>query len=215
MTATDRPDVTEMRAIHGVFRQTFQSAPRLVPAVAEGDVERAELVGSFVADVAEMLRLHHEGEDELMMPLLVERSADPDLVRRVAGQHHDVHGPLADVEAAAARWRTSASASDAATLVDALARLEAATVPHLDQEEELLLPVAAEHMSVEEWGALPAHAMQRFTGDMFLILGMVRDNMSDEQRSRMLAEMPPPLVEAWQNVGIEAYGAKVKALMAG
>jgi hypothetical protein len=213
MTHDDRPDTTEMNAIHGVFRQTFAMTPQLVGGVADGDRERAELVGSVVADVVEVLDLHHQGEDELMMPRLRDRSGQPELVDRVAGQHTLIHEPLAETKTAVARWRTSAAAEDGRAVVAAIERLAVAALPHLDEEEAALMPLAAEHLTVEEWGELPGHTMSRFQGDLFFIMGMVRDNMTDEQRARMLEELPPPAAEAWRSVGIEAYKTKVAALM--
>ena len=211
--STPRPDVTEMNAIHAVFRQTFASTPRLVASVADGDRDRAELVGSVIADVVEVLRLHHLGEDELLMPKLRERSGQPDVVDRVAGQHTDIHDPLDEARTAVTRWRESAAATDGAAVVAAVARLEAAAVPHLDEEESTLMPLAAEVLTVEEWGELPGHTMSRFEGDLFLVMGMVRDNMTQEQRDRMLEELPPPAAEAWRTVGIGAYADKVSRLM--
>lgn len=214
-SANERPDVNEMNAIHGVFRQTFATAPALVGSVADGDRERAELVGSVVADVVQVLDLHHQGEDELLMPRLRERSGRPELVDRVAGQHELIHEPIAEVRAAAARWRSTASAQDGAQVVAAVGRLQAAAIPHLDEEEAVLMPLAAEHLTVEEWGGLAGHTMARFDGDFFFIMGMVRDNMTDEQRARMLEGMPPPVVETWRTVGLDAYKAKVAQLMDG
>ncbi len=77
---------------------------------------------------------------------------------------------------------------------------------HLDDEEEHVLPLAGEHLSAEEWGALPAHGMANFTGDkVWLVLGLIREGMTDVQRRDMLAAMPPPAVEMWQSMGEAAF----------
>ena len=61
-----------------------------------------------------------------------------------------------------------------------------------------MLPLAAEHLSVEEWGALPGHGMADFDGDkIWLILGLIRERMTDDQRAAMMAHMPPPALEMW------------------
>ena len=47
-----------------------------------------------------------------------------------------------------------------------------------------MLPLAAENLSMEEWGALPGHGMANFHGDkIWLILGLIRERMNDEQRA--------------------------------
>ena len=69
-----------------------------------------------------------------------------------------------------------------------------------------MLPLCAEHLSVEEWGALPGHALASFDGDkVWLILGPVPDQMAPEQRELMLANMPPPAVDMWTGFGEQAY----------
>jgi hemerythrin-like domain-containing protein len=212
--APTNPDVTEMTAVHRVFRNTFATAPRFVGGVKDGDTERAAIVGGYLANVLELLRVHHDGEDELMFPKLVDRSADPELVRRIAAEHHDLDAALPAATAAISAWVADGSTDSGDAVLAALKDLEVALVPHLDHEEEAILPLVSEHISVEEWDELPGHAMQTFQGDnLFLILGLVRDEFTQEQRDRMLEGMPPPAVEAWRTVGIDAYKASVAQLI--
>ena len=73
-------------------------------------------------------------------------------------------------------------------------------------EEAEIVPLAGDHVTVEEWGMLPAHGFANFTGDkVWLILGLIRENFTDEQRAIMLAQMPPPAVEMWQSMGEASF----------
>ena len=77
---------------------------------------------------------------------------------------------------------------------------------HLDEEEAKVLPLAAEYLSMEEWGALPGHGMANFHGDkIWLILGLIRERMTDEQQAAMIAHMPPPALEMWTGFGQQAF----------
>jgi hypothetical protein len=40
---------------------------------------------------------------------------------------------------------------------------------------------------------------------VWLILGLIRDQMTQAQRDQMLAHMPPPAVEMWTSMGEQAY----------
>ena len=40
---------------------------------------------------------------------------------------------------------------------------------------------------------------------MWLILGLIRERMNDEQRAGMLAHMPPPAAEMWTSVGEPSF----------
>ncbi len=63
-----------------------------------------------------------------------------------------------------------------------------------------------EHLTIEEWGELPGHAMRNYPGDrIWLVLGLVRENMTRSQRDMMLAHMPPPAVEMWTTKGEGAF----------
>ena len=99
---------------------------------------------------------------------------------------------------------------DAAAQKAAEERLDALGTPpaceHLDEEEAKVLPLAAEYLSMEEWGALPGHGMANFHGDkIWLILGLIRERMTDEQRAAMTAHMPPPALEMWTGFGEQAF----------
>ncbi len=55
-------------------------------------------------------------------------------------------------------------------------------------------------MSPDEWAQLPGHSLRLFSGDKpWLALGLVRERLTDEQRSQALAGMPVPLQELWVN----------------
>ncbi len=67
-------------------------------------------------------------------------------------------------------------------------------------------PLAAEYLSAEEWGQLPGHGLAAFDGDkVWLILGLIRERMNEEQREAMLSHMPPPAVQMWTGFGEHAF----------
>src|SRR5262249_7831808 len=87
-----------------------------------------------------------------------------------------------------------------------LGALRAQLVVHLDREEAEALPLCAVYLSPEEWGALPGHGMANFHGDkIWLILGLIRQRMTEAQRADMLEHMPPPAVEMWTGFGEQAF----------
>jgi hypothetical protein len=192
-----------MVVVHDVFRDTFSAATALVGAAGD---DRVELLSNFYDNVIAFLIGHHEGEDELIYPLLVDRAPEQkDLIQTVNAQHEEIHEVIESTSAAVAAWAPGdpASQSAAAAALDALgARLRI----HLGDEERELLPLCAEHVSVEEWGALPGHVLRNYTGDkIWLILGLIRERMSQAQRDAMLLKMPPPVVEMWTGFGENAF----------
>jgi hypothetical protein len=207
-------DTTEMASVHRVFRNALTQVPQLVGPAA-GDAERAELVGSYYDNVLRLLHVHHEGEDMFLTPLLLERgSADETTqISRIAAQHAAVMGDIEAAEARIAQFRSSPTVDDAASLAGSLATLNASLVAHLDEEENISMPIAAKYINVAEWGQLPAHGLQHFTGDkIWLILGLLRTEMTDSQRAGMDANLPPPVSQFWTETGEQLYTDYMKAL---
>jgi len=210
-------DTSDMARVHRVFRDAVVSPPSLVAPVAVGDVQRAEYVGTYYDNMLRLLHAHHDGEDELMTPVLIERatSAEAAEVQRVARQHQKVLGELAVAETRVAEWRMNPTAQANAALLDAFARLSDRLTTHLDEEEAVVVPMAGRYMNVAEWGRLPEHTMKKFTGDkIWLVLGLVQEQMTPELIAAMEARMPPPLLEFWTSTGRRMFTDYVTGLRA-
>jgi hypothetical protein len=151
--------------------------------------------------------VHHEAEDDLMWPKLLDRSpAWASLVEDLISDHEQIHESLETAETALARWASSADLARAHALTSALANLADGLIPHLDREDEEIIPLCSEHLSTEEWGEMPGHALRAFDGDkVWLILGLIREHMTPAQRDAMLAHMPPPARDMWVNIGNAAF----------
>jgi hypothetical protein len=195
-----------MYAVHGVFRDTLGSTPRLVGDCAPGDAERVALIVNYYENILSFLDSHHDAEEELVFPLLRQRCpGEAALIDLMADQHHEAVRLLEEAQTLLQAWPTGNAAAQRAAQ-DGLEALHAQLVDHLDQEEAKVLPLAAEHLSAEEWGALPGHGMANFHGDkIWLILGLIRERMTDTQRAAMLEHLPPPALEMWSGFGEQAF----------
>jgi Hemerythrin HHE cation binding domain len=201
-----RPDVSDMYAVHGVFRDTLGAAPDLFGGIEPGDAERTALIANYYENILSFLEAHHDGEEKLVFPLLRERCAGEDaLVERMTDEHHEAMRLLGEAKGTLEVWPAGDATTQTAAL-DALVALNSQLVEHLDEEEREVLPLAATNLSAEEWGALPGHGLANFHGDkIWLILGLIRERMNDEQRAAMLEHMPPPAVEMWTGFGEQAF----------
>jgi hypothetical protein len=202
-----RPDVTEMYAVHGVFRDTLGAAPRLVGGIASGDAARVDQIANYYQNILYFLEAHHDGEEVIIFPRLRERCPDDHaLLDTLESEHEDALKLLAVARAALGAWPVDGNASAQSAVAESLEALRAQLVTHLDQEEARALPMCAEHILAEEWGQLPGHALAGFQGDkVWLILGLIRQRMTQEQRDAMLEHMPPPPRDMWTSFGENAF----------
>ena len=196
-----------MYAVHGVFRDTLGAAPGLVRDIAPDDGERVALIANYCENILSFLEAHHDGEEVLVFPLLRERCpAHNELLHRLEAEHKDALALLARAQSALAAWPATGGTGSQVAVADSLEDLRVQLCAHLDEEESEGLPLCAENLSMEEWGALPGHGMANFQGDkIWLILGLIRERMTDGQRAAMLEHMPPPAVEMWTGFGEQAF----------
>jgi iron-sulfur cluster repair protein YtfE (RIC family) len=204
--------VAEMAAAHKSFRSSLASAPALIDS-AVGDGHRRALIANYYANVLAALEVHHEGEEELLFPLLIERVPElREVVDLGTEQHEQVLPLLAAAKTATATWESSGD-SGGPELARALRALDEALSVHLDYEEGTIMPIAAEHISVEEWEMLPRHTMENFTGDKpWLLVGWARENRTPEQWAMMLDRAPPPMRQWWETVGEPSFNALIAEL---
>ena len=200
-------ETSDMLIPHNMFRSALSSSAQVIQPVRDGDSAHVAAVSSYFDNILRFLDAHHGGEDEIVWPVLVERCVEArELIGRMEGEHAAIHelrtraGDLLD------SWSESADAVTGRRLADALASLRDELEVHFGEEEAEILPLASANMSPEEWGALPGHAMAHFSGDkIWLILGLVLEQMSDEARATTLKLLPPPAVEMWTTMGEAAF----------
>jgi hypothetical protein len=205
-----------MIGIHEVFREAFGCAPQLVGSVCNDHSDRVATVVAYYANVLAMLHAHHEGEDALIWPKLAERAPDEsELLARMQSQHEGLLTALTECERRLEEWAATPDIDRGASLAAALATLGVLCAAHFDEEERRVLPLAAACCTVEEWAELPGHAMRSFSGDrIWLIIGLVQEQMPPHARSDMEAQMPLPVREMWQGEGralFEKFVADLRA----
>jgi len=206
-------DTSDMAPVHKVFRESLASATQFVPSTAGDDARRA-MIANYYANLIDFLRVHHDGEEALVFPLLIERApAELAILDKAAADHRTVVNLMATVCDELEIWETKGDDGGQGVL-DALRALQVTLIAHLDEEEAEAIPLAAAHMDAEEWGQLPGYAMGHFQGDkIWLIMGLIRENFTQQQRDTMLAHMPAPAREMWETMGERSFNeliAKVR-----
>ncbi|MEV4111066.1 hemerythrin domain-containing protein [Nonomuraea sp. NPDC049695] len=211
----DRPYTHEMVIVHRVFRREAALMPRLVRAVPTGDSARTAKVADYVQEYMDGLHHHHSLEDELIWPLLRSRAgAQDDLVARMELQHHAIDETLTQATALLLRWRTSGGDPAAgAELAAALDEHQTVLTEHLDDEERLVLPLVAEHMTVAEWDLVGTRGLETIPKNKMLIaLGAILEDASAEEQAYFLRKAPTVGRLLWRLVGRRQYAARCRDL---
>jgi hypothetical protein len=104
-------DVREMAILHQGFRRTYDESARLVRANPAPSPGRVTFLADHIDFSLQLLHVHHEGEDELLYPKLIERAPDQvPMIAEVERGHELIKTALDAVSAACAAWRAQPTA---------------------------------------------------------------------------------------------------------
>jgi hemerythrin-like domain-containing protein len=195
MSATEPIDVRDMKIVHETFRRAYDEGARLVRANPTPSPARVTFLADHIDFGIGMLHHHHESEDELLYPLLVDRVPEhAAMTEEVEHQHTEVTSAIEAVSAACAAWRRAPSVETGEALALALDALNAMLQPHLDDEEQKIVPLAAVTLTQKEWAAMGEHSRAAIPRDrMAVAFGMLLEPLGDDDRAYMKSELPAPV----------------------
>jgi hypothetical protein len=129
-----------MRIIHNALRRDLTRAQAaLGPWPYPDPSQRIAIAGH-----------HHQAEDEGLYPIVRQRvPASIPVLDAMNADHEKIVPAMEHVTAAAKRYSTDPAART--ELLDALGELATVTLPHLENEEIEMMPIAAATVSAAEW----------------------------------------------------------------
>ena len=188
-------DVRDMAIVHRTFRNVYQEAVRLVRAAPAPSPGRVTFLADHIDFGIRMLHVHHEGEDELLYPMLIERMPEQAaMTEQVDREHQLIKTALDQASAACAAWRGRPSAETGEALAAALGHLNEVVQPHLDDEEQKVVPLAAVTLTQQEWDAMGKHAVASIPRNKRgIAFGMLLDPLNQADRAYMMRVLPVPV----------------------
>ena len=206
-------DTHDMVVVHRAFRRETRLLAELIATAAPGDTARARVLADHLADVQLGLHHHHAGEDELLLPPLIQRvpEASGPVLQRTQEQHRQVVASLTAVREAVDAWVVDADAASRDTVVTALLDHRRVLTAHLDAEEAELLPLASQYLTASEWKALGDHFVASTPKPkLLLFLGMVLEDADAGERAAVLRALPAPARAIWFVFGRLLYARTVR-----
>jgi hemerythrin-like domain-containing protein len=184
-----------MAIVHRTFRNVYEEAVRLVRAAPVPSPGRVTFLADHIDFGIMMLHVHHEGEDELLYPKLIERVPEQAaMTEHVDHEHELIKTALDQVSAACAAWRERPSAETGDALSASLDHLNEVVQPHLDDEEQKVVPLAAVTLTQQEWDAMGKHAVASIPRNKRgIAFGMLLDPLDEADRAYMMRVLPPPV----------------------
>jgi hemerythrin-like domain-containing protein len=195
MSASEPINVRDMAIVHRTFRQAYDEAARLVRAAPAPSPGRVTFLADHIDLALKALHIHHEDEDALLYPKLIERAPEQaQMTEQVEHEHQLITTALDAASAACATWRERPSAETGEALAAALDHLNKTVQPHLDDEEQKVVPLAAVMLTQQEWDAMGKSGVSKIPRNKRAIaFGMMLDALDDEERAFMLKTVPAPM----------------------
>jgi len=195
MSASEPINVRDMAIVHRLFRQVYDEAARLVRAAPAPSPGRVTFLADHIDLALAGLHSHHADEDALLYPKLIERAPEQaPMTEQVEHEHEVISTALDAASAACATWRERPSAQTGEALAAALDHLNEVVQPHLDDEEQKVVPLAAVTLTQQEWDALGKAGMRSVPRKKRgIAAGMMLDALDDEERAYMLKSVPAPM----------------------
>ena len=195
MSAAQPIEVRDMAIVHKTFRSAFEESAQLVRANPTPSAQRVTFLADHIDFLIGVLHHHHESEDLLLYPLLAERAKEQlAMVDEVGHQHVEVNGSIDAVTQSCATWRRSPSVDTGERLAVALDDLNTVLQPHLDDEEQKIVPLAAVTLTQEEWIAMGDHSQGSIPKNMMPVaFGLLLEPLNDTDKAYMKGHLPAPV----------------------
>ena len=194
MPKTQPIDVRDMAIVHRTFRRVYEESAQLVRKAPGPPPGRVTFLADHIDFALAALHHHHEGEDELLYPKLIERVPEQaPMTEQVEHEHQVIAMALDAASAACATWRQRPSAETGEALAAALDHLNQVVQLHLDDEEQKVVPLAAVTLTQPEWDAMGKRGMSSIPRNKRAIAaGMMLEPLDAADRAYMMKHVPAP-----------------------
>jgi len=194
--STEQPiDVRDMAIVHRTFRNAYEESAKLVRAAPSPSPGRVTFLADHIDFGIAALHHHHESEDELLYPKLIQRVPEQaPMTEQVEHEHLAIKTALEAASAACAAWRQRPSAETGEALAAALDHLNTVVQPHLDDEEQKVVPLAAVTFTQQEWDAMGKQGVAWIPRNKRgIAFGMILEPLGEADRAYMMRSLPAPV----------------------
>jgi hemerythrin-like domain-containing protein len=192
------PDLVTYQLVHDAMLRDVQRLSDLAERIAAGatDVsrDRAHAMRDYLRLLFTVIAHHHEGEDELVWPVISSRVADPSAMAKLTVDHQQLDPLFDEVLIAAERLTVEPHSRLAADeLAGWMRRLATGLDAHVALEERIVFPVLLEHVPFAEYEEMERRIRKEGSlVDLAFVVPWMSAVATGEQRERALAKAGRP-----------------------
>lgn len=195
MTSADSAHREMNTIIHHGLRRDLD---RLEQVLAEPlPPQRRTAVCDHVGWMLDYLHHHHVAEDEGVWPRTLAKRPDlAPMVDEMEAEHHALAQAADGLRAAALTYWSEPSDEARLGLRDAVAHMKATTLPHLDHEEQVAMPLVVETLDDDDWAYLEKNHFRAglSMGQEAQVLMWMMDDLDSRRAAIAKSQVPGPIL---------------------
>ena len=201
-STSSQADTRVYHVVHDVFRlatnRLVNASERLEPSALQ------PVIGPYWNFYAGVLHHHHHNEDDSVFPALL--AVRPDMtgfIESLENDHRQLIQTMEAVDSAVSAFDQQPDASHQGALRDALVGVRDMFFPHLDAEDEKVLPAIAQSIPPKEWERLDKAALKSIPREYLpRAVGALDEVIQQLPKQEQPPPPPPPirlmLVLSWR-----------------
>ena len=187
-------DGTRMNSlIHRAVRRDLDDFARALDSFPADDRERAAALAARFQWFDRLLTHHHEGEEEILWPVLRTSPPTTEEVGELTDEHERIVAALAAARASFVTFRGSATAADATSAASAVRELNAAATEHFTHEESEIVELCSKADPVALKAAFKKLGRSAGLREGLWFMQWVSDGASADDRAFLRTVIPPPV----------------------
>jgi hemerythrin-like domain-containing protein len=188
------PELSMNQVIHAAVRRDLARFVEALNRFRDGDRARAEQLATAWDNFLRQLTRHHEGEHEIVWPVLERLGVDRSLLGEMDAEHDRLAGALREAGEQIARLKVTASGPSAGAAREAMVVLRTVTEEHFAHEESELEPVMAAKKGDPALKSMGRQLGKSSPADAGTFFAWVTDRASPAEQAAVAQHVPRPVV---------------------
>ncbi|HEX4434369.1 MAG TPA: hemerythrin domain-containing protein [Acidimicrobiales bacterium] len=202
------------KIIHSAFRRDltrFDAALRSFPPDSRA---RADQLAGAWENFSFQLHHHHQDEETIFWPLLVQFGAGVSLMGDLEGEHARMVKALDAADAAMMAFDAEPSATNVAAAHAAVVELDRVVRIHLEHEERDLDPISDAHETSPEMKVAQKAVRRAHKGNAGTLFTWLLDDAGPDDKAGLRHQIPAPALFVMTRVGGRDYTKRIASVWA-
>ena len=192
-SSTTHADVRMYQVVHNVFRLATTRFADATEKLEPSALQR--MIGSRWEFYVAVLHHHHQVEDDSFFPALLAVRPDMNaLITSLEDDHRQLIGVIDSADSAVRAFEAHSDAAHQATMHEHVVAVRELFLPHLDTEDEKILPAIAESIPPKQWEGMDKAALKSVPRKYLpTAVGAMDEFIQGLPKDERPAAPPPPI----------------------